>query len=118
MNSTCATGAKEITANTGHAWLAGVAVTHAGQDPHLSDWLYCHPDELRFGPAPHSLRCLVDADTAHAAEPGKIKHAGGTWFPPPARRKTVQEVVATWRWRQRILRRDADKYRKGSFTDE
>lgn len=85
---------KSITAHTARAWLAGVAVPMQDKIRTLSDWLHVNPDELRFGP--RTVPALpADADTAQAPLNLQDREMLAQYLAlPPARRKTVQEVVA------------------------
>lgn len=85
---------KSITAHTARAWLAGVAIPMQDKIRTLSDWLHVNPDELRFGPRTVSA-LPADADIAQAPLSLQDREMLAQYLAlSPARRKTVQEVVA------------------------
>ena len=86
---------KSITPHTARAWLAGVAIPMQDKVRTLSEWLQVAPDELRVGPSPGAAVIAREPSPLERRLNLQDREMLAQYLTlTPARRKTVQEVVA------------------------
>ena len=86
---------KSITPHTARAWLVGAAIPMQDKLRTLSEWLQVRPDELRFGPRPGAAGLGREPSPLERRLNLQDREMLAQYLSlPPARRKTVQDVVA------------------------